>query len=139
MALNERRAGGCQCGQIRYLASPHPLALYVCHCTECQKQSASAFGISYTTPREQFTVVEGKPQFWSRQTASGYSLECAYCGKCGSRLWHQSTGSTETLSIKGGSLDDPVDVTGAIHIWTSSKLSGIVIPLGALSFEREPR
>ncbi len=38
--------GGCQCGQVRYELTGSPLGLYVCHCRECRKQSASAFGIS---------------------------------------------------------------------------------------------
>ena len=38
--------GGCQCGQIRYEVSGEPIVLYRCHCTECQRQSGSAFGMS---------------------------------------------------------------------------------------------
>ena len=40
------REGGCQCGAVRYQLSAEPVALYVCHCRECRRQSASAFGIS---------------------------------------------------------------------------------------------
>jgi len=43
--------GGCQCGAIRYELSGEGLELYVCHCKECRKQSASAFGISVIVPR----------------------------------------------------------------------------------------
>ena len=38
--------GGCQCGAVRYAISAAPLRLIACHCRECQKQSASAFGMS---------------------------------------------------------------------------------------------
>ena len=38
--------GGCQCGAVRYAISAAPLTLYCCHCTECQAQSSSAFGMS---------------------------------------------------------------------------------------------
>lgn len=37
------KTGQCQCGAIRYESTGESLALYVCHCLECQKQSASAF------------------------------------------------------------------------------------------------
>jgi hypothetical protein len=43
-----------------------------------------------------------------------------------------------TLSVKGGSLDEPVGLTGAIHIWVSRKLPGVVIPAGAATFPEEP-
>ena len=35
--------GGCQCKGVRYQITAEPLTVYVCHCTECQCQSASAF------------------------------------------------------------------------------------------------
>jgi hypothetical protein len=132
------QSGGCQCGHVRYRAPRKPLALYVCHCTECRKQSASAFGISFTIRRNAFKVLQGQPASWTRLTASGHRLECAFCRDCGSRLWHQSSGDPETLNVKGGSLDEPVDLAKAVHIWTSSKLPGVVIPDNALCFPQEP-
>ena len=46
--------GGCQCGKIRYRLIAEPLMLYICHCSDCQKQSASAFGMSLRMrPREE--------------------------------------------------------------------------------------
>jgi hypothetical protein len=130
--------GGCQCGGLRYAVSKLPLAIYVCHCTECRKQSSSAFGISFSVARTALRLLQGIPHCWSRRTASGHTLECAFCSVCGSRLWHQSSGYPDTLNIKGGSLDEPVDLGNAVHIWVSSKLPGVVIPSGALSFAHEP-
>ena len=138
LPTSEQQFGGCQCGDIRYSAPAVPGALYVCHCTECQKQSSSAFGISYTVNRNSLEIFKGRPSFWSRTTTSGHNLECAFCSKCGSRLWHQSTGYPATLNIKAGSFDQPVDLSEATHIWVSSKLPGVIIPYSAVSFEREP-
>ena len=138
MTSRTRASGSCQCGDIRYLAPSTPLELYVCHCKECQKQSSSAFGISYTVPRNQFEVTHGEPLFWARVTLSGKTLTCAFCRNCGSRLWHQSTGTPDTLNVKAGTFDAPVDLTSAVHIWVSSKLPGIEIPRGAVCFEKEP-
>lgn len=134
----EIRLGGCQCGRIRYSAPAVPEALYVCHCTECRKQSASAFGISYTVARTSLNIIDGSPAFWSRITDSGHTLACAFCPDCGSRLWHQSTGHPASLNIKAGSFDKPVDLGPATHIWVSSKLPGVIIPDDAVSFDRGP-
>lgn len=130
--------GGCQCAAVRYQLSTAPLRTYVCHCTECRGQSSSAFGISVQVPQAAFRLVRGIPKLWSRPTASGHTLDCWFCPDCGSRLWHQRRGATETLNIKGGSLDAAVDLRGAIHIWTSSKLPGVVIPEDSPQFPREP-
>ncbi|MGE0583266.1 MAG: GFA family protein [Steroidobacteraceae bacterium] len=132
------QAGGCQCGGIRFAAPNKPLALYACHCTECRKQSSAAFGISFTITRDALRLLQGVPAYWSRRTASGHSLECAFCPTCGSRVWHQSSGHPATLNIKGGSLDTALDMSDAVHIWTASKLPGVCIPPGARSFPGEP-
>jgi hypothetical protein len=137
-ASAKRQLGGCQCGQVRYEAPGAPLALYVCHCTECRKQSSSAFGISCTVRRSEVVLLQGTPSHWSRQTASGHTLDCAFCANCGSRLWHQSSGRPDSMNIKGGSLDAPVDVSTAVHIWTASRLPGVVIPPGVAAFPGEP-
>lgn len=130
--------GGCQCGAIRYEVSEGPLALYVCHCLECRKQSASAFGISFIAPQAALRVLQGAPKCWSRPTDTGNTLDCFFCPACGSRLWHQRRGSTDTVSIKGGSLDEALDLDQAVHIWTSRMLPGILPPPGAVRFPGEP-
>lgn len=129
--------GRCQCGDIHYECIGEPLALYICHCQECRKQSASAFGISLDVPRAGFRVTQGTPKYWGRATDGGRRLRCAFCPTCGSRLWHDSDPTSETVSIKGGSLDKPLDVSNAIHVWVTRKLPGIVIPDGAKQFPED--
>ena len=131
-------AGSCQCGAVRYEITGEPVALYVCHCRECQKQSASAFGISVVVKRSDLRITRGEVKVWSRPTDSGGSLACVFCPECGSRLWHGSAGGTDTISVKGGSLDEPVDLAPAVHIWTARKLPGVVIPETAAQFPGEP-
>jgi hypothetical protein len=53
-------------------------------------------------------------------------------------VWHEAIGATDTISVKGGSLDDPPDLRSACHIWTTGKLPGVVIPEGARQFPGEP-
>jgi len=130
--------GGCQCGAVRYEHSGTPTALYVCHCRECRHQSASAFGISVEVTKAGLRVAQGAPKFWTRDTDSGKRLRCAFCPDCGSRLWHEPEGGADWLTLKGGSLDTPPDISDAIHIWTSRKLPGVVIPAGAEQFPQEP-
>lgn len=127
--------GGCQCGAVRYRITADPIRIYVCHCTECRAQSASAFGISVIVASDAFRLVQGHPKSWSRQTATDKRLECRFCPDCGTRLWHGNTPDDGVVSVKGGSLDAArmggLDLGGAAHIWTRSKLPGILIPEGA--------
>jgi hypothetical protein len=132
------RTGRCQCGEVRYESVGDVVALYICHCRECQKQSASAFGMSLEVPSAGLRVTRGTPKFWGRGTDTGKRIRCAFCPNCGSRLWHESEGPAETLTIKAGSLDEPVDISTAIHIWTCRMLPGTTIPAGARQYPKEP-
>jgi hypothetical protein len=139
MGTRERPlTGGCQCGAVRYEIADDPQAVYVCHCRECRKQSASAFGISVQVRRRAFRVTDGTLKTWSRPTDSGRTLHCLFCPDCGSRICHEAAGDPATITVKGGSLDDPVDLRPAIHIWTSRKLPGVLIPEGAEQHAKEP-
>jgi hypothetical protein len=130
--------GGCQCGQVRYELTNVPHEIYVCHCRECQKQSASAFGISVVARSADVRLLTGRLDRWTRPTDSGRSLTCFFCPDCGSRVWHGDKEREDEVSLKGGSLDEPVDLTDAIHIWTSRKLRGVIIPEGNRQYPGEP-
>mgnify|MGYP002079665436 CR=1 FL=1 len=134
----EPLAGGCQCGAARYAITEDPVRLYVCHCRECQKQSASAFGISLIVPRSGLERTKGATSSWTRPTDSGGRLRCVFCPECGTRLWHESDPPGATLSVKGGSLDQPLDLGGGPHLWTGRKLGGVVLPEGTPRHDREP-
>ena len=131
-------AGGCQCGRVRYEVSGPPGTIYVCHCRECRRQSASAFGISVTVRSADLRLTQGTPRVWSRPADSGRTVDCHFCPDCGSRLWHGDLAREAEVSVKGGSLDQPVDLGQAVHIWVGSKLPGVTIPAGARVFDQEP-
>ena len=132
------RAGGCQCDNLRYEITGETGPLYACHCLECRKLTASAFSMSLMVRTGNFRVTQGEPKVWSRPTDSGNTLDCLFCPDCGSRICHITRGEPEYLTVKPGSLDDPVNFANAIHIWTKRKLPGFEIPDGAEQWEGEP-
>lgn len=71
------RTDRCQCGEVCYKSLGKSVALYICHCRECQKQSASAFGITLDIRRQGFQITQGTPKYWRRTTDSGGKLKCA--------------------------------------------------------------
>jgi hypothetical protein len=118
--------GGCQCGAVRYrITGPRP-PVYVCHCRECQKQSASAFGMSLPVRGGDFRV-QGALDSWERGTDLGSRTRCYFCPECGSRVFHQSSATTDRVTVKGGSLDDTSRLRPAAHIWVSRKQPWVVL------------
>ena len=36
--------GRCRCGHVEFVLREEPISFYLCHCTQCQAESGSAFG-----------------------------------------------------------------------------------------------
>jgi hypothetical protein len=83
-------------------------------------------------------LTAGTPKVWTRAATLGGTLDCAFCPTCGSRVWHGNLARDAAVSLKGGSLDRPPDLSQAKHIWTSRKLPGVVIPEHVETHAEEP-
>ena len=131
-------AGGCQCGAVRYAIAEAPIALYACHCTECQRQSSSAFGMSMPVPRSGFSVTRGEPTLWQRGGESGRVVRCAFCPTCGTRLFHMPERNPAIVNVKPGTLDDTRWLAPVGHLWTRSRQRWVAVPEDAVRFEGQP-
>lgn len=130
--------GGCQCGAVRYRIQAERLIGYACHCRECQKQAASAFGISVPVFLPSLEI-KGATQFWRRPTDSGSHTNCHFCPKCGTRLYHAGDNRPGMVTIKGGSLDDISALTMVAHIWVDRKLEWFELPDDVPQWARQPQ
>jgi len=143
MSRTSDRQGGCQCEAIRYRLLRAPVALYACHCLHCQKQSSSAFGLSMWMERDAVEFTGAEPRIYRTSGESGREKHCAFCGECGTRLYHAGGGVREegstTLSLKAGTLDDTSDIVPTSHLWTKRAQSWLAPVLnGAVCYETEP-
>lgn len=133
------RGGGCQCGAIRYRLLRAPVALYACHCRDCQKQSASGFGMSMWVERDAIEFSGSSPRFWRTRGDSGLAKQCAFCAECGTRLYHAGDDESEPFSMKAGTLDDTSDLWPTCHLWTKRAQPWMAPILEASAcFEGEP-
>lgn len=123
--------GGCQCGSVRYRIEEEPLGLAVCHCRDCQRQSGSAFAMSLDVPREAFRLLSGALETFTAACDSGRTKECAFCGICGTRIYHRGEWG---MSIKAGTLDDTSALRPDAHYWTKRKQPWVEIPKSVRSF-----
>ena len=130
--------GGCQCGHVRYEIRAEPLSVYVCHCTECQRQSSSAFGMSVMVPRPAFVITAGVPKNWSRTADSGRILDGDFCAVCGVRLVHHPRANDKVSILKPGTLDDTRWLYPVGHIWTRSAQPWVPIPKDSVIHEGHP-
>jgi hypothetical protein len=114
--------GGCGCGAIRYSMTTEPLISYLCHCTECQRRTSSAFGLNTQIPAENLVIEKGTPAERKRRADSGNELGLNFCGDCGTPLFSIPGARPKIRVIYCGTLDDPSWVPVKLHIWSDSAL-----------------
>jgi hypothetical protein len=131
-------SGGCQCGGVRYEIAAKPLTVYVCHCTECQRQSGSAFALSLAAARDALAVVKGTPAQWRRVVAGDRVIWCFFCSDCGTRLFHNPERNPKATIVKPGTLDDTTWLKPVGHIWTRSAQPWVRIPPDMVNYEAQP-
>jgi hypothetical protein len=84
--------GGCHCGYITYEAEVDPEKVGICHCTDCQKLSGSAFRIGIRAASDNFKMISGKPTIYVKTAESGAKRAQAFCPRCGSPIYASSVG-----------------------------------------------
>lgn len=130
--------GSCQCGNIQYEVAQPFLKQIVCHCSECQKLSATSFSITAILPQEAFKLVTGELRSYSRVADSGSTNNCYFCPDCGNRIYHQNPDMPEKIRLKPGTLDDTSIINPTIHVWLQSKQDWVEIPDGVETYDTQP-
>jgi len=87
MANKMKIDGGCHCGAIAYEAAVDPERVGICHCTDCQTLTSSAFRIVGFVEPADFTLTRGAPTIYVKTAESGSRRAQAFCGSCGTPLW----------------------------------------------------
>jgi len=128
--------GGCACGAVRYTVSSAPVLLMACHCSACQRQSGSAFGLSLRVLRADVSIT-GATETRIRETERGTLSETRFCPACGTRILNARPG-TPHAHLRGGTLDDTSWLRPAAHIWLSARQPWFEPEAGTLAFDGQP-
>ena len=136
--MTDKRTGGCQCGAIRYEITGAPKRTVVCHCTDCQRQSGAAFGMTLVVAEDDFRIVQGAVKTYASTSEAGRDKLGAFCPDCGTRIYHKPEWRKGTYSVKPGTLDDTRGLTPDMHLWTSSKQPWVTIPDNVEAYEKQP-
>ena len=80
--------GSCHCGYVKFECKIEPQSVSICHCTDCQQISGSAFRINAPAAAKDLRITAGEPKTYVKHTAdSGKLRENAFCPHCGSALY----------------------------------------------------
>jgi hypothetical protein len=127
------RVGGCRCGQVRVAVTAPPLLTMACHCTGCQRMSASAYSLSAAIPSQAFAVTQGTPVIGGLHGPTRHF----FCPSCMSWMFTRPEGLDMFVNLRPTMLDDVAWFSPFIETMTSEKLPWATTP-AVHSFARFP-
>ncbi len=117
--------GGCHCGAIAYEAEIDPEMVSICHCTDCQTLSGTAFRVVIFAPEEKFHLTRGKPKAYVKTAESGNKRVQAFCAECGSPIYATSAdeGPPKAYGIRLGTARQRDQLPPKRQIWHRSAVA----------------
>jgi hypothetical protein len=79
--------GRCHCGRITFEAEVEPTTVTICHCTDCQTLTGSAFRTNIPAAAANFVLRSGTPKSYVKTAESGNKRRHAFCGDCGTPIY----------------------------------------------------
>lgn len=121
-----RIEGRCHCGTITYEAEIDPEAVGVCHCTDCQSLTGSAFSVYVPASRESFRLLTGRPSIYVKTAESGAKRAQAFCPRCGSRIYAAEATDARTFNIRVGTVVQRAQLPPRKQVWCRSALPWVM-------------
>lgn len=113
--------GQCHCGAIVYEAEIDEEKVVICHCTDCQVLSGTAFRHVVFTVENGLTFTRGAPRIYIKTAASGNKREQGFCADCGTPLFATSVGDGPKIyGLRGGSLRQIAALKPRRQVWAQS-------------------
>lgn len=114
--------GGCRCGAVRVRVTQPPMLTSACHCTGCQRMTASAFSITFNLSADGFEVTKGETVIGG---IHGPQQHHHHCDHCKSWVFTRIEGLDFLVNLRATMLDDATWFRPFVEFWTSEKLPGV--------------
>ena len=114
--------GSCFCGNLTFEAEVDPTTVILCHCTDCQILSSSAFRIIVPAIEGSFRLLSGRPTIYVKTAESGNRRAQAFCPDCGSRLWAAAEKDPQFFNLRLGGVRQRAQLAPKSQVWCSSSL-----------------
>jgi hypothetical protein len=114
--------GRCHCGAITYEAVVDPGSVGLCHCSDCQALTGTAFRVTVQAPAETF-VLRGQPTIYVKTADSGRKRAHAFCPTCGAPIYATAAENPTKYSLRLGSIAQRHALPGPVRqLWCQSAL-----------------
>ena len=112
--------GACRCGNVEIELSAPPLMTAACHCTGCQRMSASAYSLTAMIPAGGFSVTRGTPVVGGLH---GPHLRHFFCPDCMTWMFTRVDGVDDFVNVRPTLLRDASWFVPFIETMTRERLA----------------
>ena len=115
--------GGCHCGYITYEADVDPDRVRICHCTDCQNLTGSAYRVNVNTPKSRFNLLTGTPKLYVKTAESGSKRAHGFCPECGTPIYSTAdVADPESYGLRVGTIRQRAQLPPKQMGWCRSQL-----------------
>ena len=115
--------GSCHCGAIAFEGVVDPENVTICHCTDCQNLTGTAYRVSVPCMKEDFRLTTGSPSIYVKTGESGAKRVQAFCSNCGSPIYTHAMDNITTYGLRVGCIDQRAALRPRKQKWCRSALS----------------
>ncbi|MEO0996571.1 MAG: GFA family protein [Pseudomonadota bacterium] len=115
---NPDKLGKCRCAKVQFKVSAEPLITMACHCTGCQRMTASAFSLSTLYPSHGLKITLGEPIIGGLHGATRHY----FCAHCMSWLFTRPEGMDEFVNVRATMMEDARSYSPFVETYTIEKL-----------------
>ncbi len=114
--------GRCHCGRISYEATIDPAEVSICHCSDCQMLTGSAWRVSVFAAPDAFSLLSGEPRRYVKIADNGVRRIQAFCPDCGSPVYSSDLVHPSRYWLRVGCLSQRAELPPMQQIWCRSAL-----------------
>ena len=118
--------GGCHCGYITYEAEVDPNAVRICHCTDCQTLTGSAFRTTVPAPKDGFRLLTGEPKIYVKTAESGTKRAHGFCPECGTPIYAAAVSDPQSYGLRVGAIRQRRELRPKQQAWCRSALDWVM-------------
>ncbi len=117
--------GRCHCGELSYEADVDPAQVSICHCSDCQTLTGTAYRISVPAKAADFHILTGVPKIYVKTAESGNARAQAFCATCGTPIYASDITQPQLFNLRTGAIAERASLKPARQIWCRSALDWV--------------
>jgi len=125
---DKSRTASCACQKFSIELAGDPQIVSICNCTQCQKRTGSAFGMSAFFDKSQRILTSGDRSTYNRRSDAGRSLSLHFCPNCGTTLFWELDMLPDKIGVAVGCFADPTFPSPDRAVWCQTAHEWLAFP-----------